>query len=165
MISLATPYDEKIDTIYSSDLRRTLDTATTIGSVHNAPVILCPELREVNFGRCEGLTYQEIVKRYPQLAKMWRESDPYLAFPGGESLSSLSVRIRGFIQRLEKHQSSDVVLVVTHGGPLRILVCLLTELEMSTLWRMEVDPASLTILEGRQKQMDIRVLNDRTHLC
>ena len=51
---------EKIDAVYSSDLKRALVTARVIFSGHNGDIVPCPELREVNYGSAEGLTFQEI---------------------------------------------------------------------------------------------------------
>ena len=47
---------ERIDAIYSSELRRASATAEIIASSHRLHVIICAELREMNFGELEGLT-------------------------------------------------------------------------------------------------------------
>ena len=52
--------DEKIDLVYSSDLRRALVTAEIILAGRKVDIVACPELREVNYGACEGLTFDEI---------------------------------------------------------------------------------------------------------
>ena len=64
--------EEKIDVVYSSDLKRALVTAETIASKHQLDVNPCEELREIDFGNIEGLTYEEVRQLYPEFFnKYW----------------------------------------------------------------------------------------------
>ena len=155
---------ERIDAIYSSDLARAMGTASVVASRHRTPVVACTELREVDFGRCEGMTFEEVSNGFPTVAEMWRAGDPGLAFPDGERLADLFVRMEEFIECLREHGPTDVILVVAHGGSLRTLVCLLAKMDLSCWWGLEIGIASLTILEGVQEGVTVRLLNDRSHL-
>jgi broad specificity phosphatase PhoE len=93
-------------------------TARVISSVHNMNVTGCPELSEINFGKLEGLQFAEINDRFPEVARMWVQRSPELAYPGGESLDQLEKRVKEFINRLVQH-TGDTVLVVAHAGVLR----------------------------------------------
>ena len=75
---------EKIDAIYSSELKRATDTAVIIATRHNLKVTPCPELREVDFGRLEGLEFNEIHQQFPDIEQMWLKRDPALVYPDGE---------------------------------------------------------------------------------
>jgi alpha-ribazole phosphatase len=77
---------ERIDIIFSSNLERASKTADIIASRHKVGVITCAELKEVNFGELEGLTFKEIAQRYPEVVKSWVEGKTDLKYPGGESL-------------------------------------------------------------------------------
>ena len=59
----------QLETIYTSPLSRTRATAEIIASLHQLEIIPCAELREINFGYVEGLTYTEINQQYPELAQ------------------------------------------------------------------------------------------------
>ena len=76
---------EKIDAVYSSDLKRAMATAEGITVGRNVDIIPCPELREVNYGDCEGLSFKEISERYPEVAEKCINFTLQLEFPGGES--------------------------------------------------------------------------------
>ena len=78
--------NEKIDAIYSSDLRRALVTAETIASKHQLDVMACPELREINYGKLERLTFDEISRLYPEVAELFGDRSLELKFPDGESV-------------------------------------------------------------------------------
>ncbi len=155
---------ERIDAIYSSDLVRAKVTADTIASEHGLPVISCPELREVNFGELEGLTFEEISQKYPEVAKLWIERSPRLEYPGGESRDEFSRRVACFRKRLEKHATTDSVLVVAHSGVLRTLICHLLNCELDVRWNLRCDLASLSILEMQQSETILTLLNDVSHL-
>ncbi len=155
---------ENIDAIYSSDLIRARVTAEIIASGHSLPVIPCPELREVNFGELEGLTFEEISRKYPEVAKLWIERSPELEYPGGESRDDFTHRVAGFRKRLEKHGPSDTVLIVAHSGVLRTLICHLLNCELDIRWNLRCDLASLSVVEIHPGGTILILLNDVSHL-
>jgi len=156
---------EPIREIYSSDLKRALHTAEVIASSHQVDVIPRPELREIDFGQFEGMTFAEIQSLYPEAAKLWTGSNPELRFPGGESLNTLATRVASFLTKLAGTETSDTVLVVGHGGPLRIIVCRLLGLDLSHWWQIQLDPASLTVVETYPEGAVLCLLNDVCHLA
>jgi len=155
---------EKIDFIYSSDLKRALITAQIIACKHNLKVIVCPELREIDFGRLEGLTFDEVNHLYPDVARMWMERAPGLIYPGGESLAELDKRVCQFRSRLEGHNEQGTLLVVAHSGVLRTLLCQLLCVEPQQRWQIRLDLASLTIVETYRHGAVLSLLNDVSHL-
>jgi len=91
--------NEKIDVIYASDLGRTIETAEIIAKHHGLEVITTPMMRELNFGLWEGMTYDEIMAKWPQEYKTWR-GDPYNKRPpGGETISELCDRVSKFLRK------------------------------------------------------------------
>lgn len=154
---------EKIAIIYSSDLRRSLDTATIIASPHQLSMVSCPELREINFGRFEGMTFEEIKNCYPEAEKLWAGANPELSFPDGESLKALSNRIDHFVDRLSEYGLKDTVLVVAHGGSLRMLLCRLMGFDLSHWWQISITHASITILDCYPEGGMLCLLNDTCH--
>ncbi len=75
--------NEKIDAVYSSDLKRALATAEVISSEHKVDIVTCSELREMNYGDAEGLTFEEISRLYPEVAELIADFSFRLEFPGG----------------------------------------------------------------------------------
>jgi alpha-ribazole phosphatase len=90
---------ERLDAIYSSELKRAADTANIIAARHNLKVITCPELREIDFGRLEGLEFNEIHQQFPDVERMWLTRDPALVYPDGESLIDFENRVSQFGDR------------------------------------------------------------------
>lgn len=156
---------EKIDAIYSSDLQRALATAKTIASRHQLDVTICAELREINFGKIEGLNFEEISQLFPEFAAKWKEKRSInLEFPGGESLDQLNNRVSNFVGRLKKHKAEETVLIVAHAGVLRSLICQLMEIELRYIYQIRLDLASLSILETYPTGAILSLLNDISHL-
>lgn len=155
---------EKIDAIYTSNLRRASATAEIIASCHQLAVITCAELHEINFGKFEGLTFKEISQLYPELVKVWLTRDLTFRYPGGESIADLNNRVIKFLDRLEQHTPEETVLIVAHSGILRLLICHLLRIEPWHWRQIRTDLASLSILETYPQGAILNSLNDVSHL-
>ena len=156
--------DETIDAVYSSDLGRALVTAETIASKRQLEVVTCAELREIDFGKFEGLTFAEVNQLHPEVAKLWAERNPSLKFPGGESIDRFSKRIGKFLERLKQHSPEETLLIVAHSGSLRTLMCLLLGIELRHRWQFQLNLGSLSILESYPQGAILNLLNDVSHL-
>ncbi len=156
---------ERIDAIYSSDLSRASVTAETIASERQLKVITCAELREIDFGELEGLTFNEIGQLYPEVTKLWLNWSLTLKFPGGESFNELNTRVSKFLGKLEKHAWKETILIVAHSAPLRLLVCHLLGMELQHWRQFRLDLASLSILETYPQGAILSRLNDISHLA
>jgi alpha-ribazole phosphatase len=154
---------EKINAIYASTLSRARATAEIIAAGHKVAIKPCDELCECNFGDIEGMNFEEIKRLYPALAEELSERKTG-AFPGGETLEQLNDRVLTFLKRLEKHGPDETVLVVAHGGPLRLIICNLLGLGLEHWLQMQVAHASLSIIETYPGIAILCLLNDVSHL-
>ena len=155
---------QKIDAIYTSNLKRATATAEVIASRRKVDVVICPELVEINFGYAEGLTFEEISKSFPDLAKSMADWRTRPKFPGGESMDELNERVIKFLPRLENHQPKETVLIVAHAGILRLLICNLMGIERKHWRQMRTDLGSLSILDTYPQGAILSLLNDISHL-
>ncbi len=114
---------------FASDLPRAVQTARLLLDGKRTKLILSPELREVNFGLAEGLTFSELQSSFPEVARAILSRDPKVSFPQGEGLSDLLLRARSFLRRLRGREGD--ILIVAHDGSLRALLCLLLRLPPS----------------------------------
>ena len=156
--------EQKIDVIYSSDLKRALTTAEIIASKHQVNITSFSELREFNYGEIEGLNYEEIDQLYPELRKLMMQRNLDLKFPGGESISELNNRISSFVERLQEHKDEETILIVVHSGVLRILICQLMGMELRHFYQLVPDLASLSIMETYSEGAILNLFNDTSHL-
>jgi broad specificity phosphatase PhoE/GNAT superfamily N-acetyltransferase len=139
--------EEKIDAVYTSNLKRARMTAEIIISGRSLNIVECPELSEVSYGDVEGLTFIEIQQQYPTLATHIRRSDLAMDFPGGESFMNFIKRVESFKVRLDKHETLETVLIVAHGGPLRVLLLSLLGISQAFWGQLRIDNASLSVVD------------------
>jgi len=155
---------EKITAVYCSQLRRARSTAEIIAAAHSLPVTICEELLEINFGQAEGMTFNEIGQRFPEIMKSWPTRDLNFHYPGGESMGEMYSRVSQFPKRLEKHALEDTVLIVAHAGVIRLLLCHLLKLEPFHWRQFRTDLASLSIIDGYPQTPVLTLFNDVCHL-
>jgi len=103
----------KLDVIYSSDLKRCVDTATILKGNSNVRIILEPGLRETHFGKYQGKPYSLVKGDYV--------SNLQKKFPGGESNTDLIRRVIDTINNIYQHNKNKTVLIVTHSGPISVI--------------------------------------------
>lgn len=155
---------EKISAIYSSDLKRCVDTAAVLAAELGLRVSLTASLREAGYGRWEGMTYAEVRASYPDLVGQRRADVVTFIPPGGESLGQTHARVLDFLHSVAEAHPAEAVLVVTHGGPLRMFVAGVLGMPLAGALRLRVDNCSLTVCEGFPRAPTIRTLNDTCHL-
>ena len=158
---------ESIHAIYTSDLQRAQQTAQTIATIaalHGCAVIPEPRLRELSFGTWEGLTYDEIGQRDSAALKKWETNLRNVAPPGGESLILAIERVHPLLQEIQRRNKDKTVLVVAHGGPLQILLCLALGLSPDKHWQFALAPALVSEVLFYPAGAMVNLLNDRSHL-
>jgi alpha-ribazole phosphatase/probable phosphoglycerate mutase len=136
--------NENIEALYCSDLSRTRETADIIGKRLGLNAVCDLRLREINFGKWEGMTFSEVYKECPDQYNAWYNNTIKYGIPGGESFTNLLERAMTSINDIkEKHKCP--VAVVTHGGVIKAVLHQLGVKDI--LWGTVLEPGSLTILE------------------
>jgi broad specificity phosphatase PhoE len=111
---------ERFSKIFSSDLIRSRQTARAISSHFGADVEERVGLREIYFGEWEGLSWNEIESRDPELAKRWVAEYPVLPAPGGETFTDFETRVHRETEFLLEQAAELPIIAVTHAGFLRV---------------------------------------------
>ena len=156
---------EPVAGLYCSDLSRTLDTAAPIAKVHGIDPVRTQLLREIHFGQWEGLTYQEMTSEDQDALWQWIDDPFRFAPPGGETLEQVYIRAWSFIEPLlREERHGEVHVVVSHGGVIRSIIHRIMGLGLEKLWDLNVENASVSMLERSQKGVEVAYVNDRSHL-
>ncbi len=110
------------DLVVSSPLRRCADFAAELAAKHSLPLRHEADLRELHFGAWEGHNASELMGTDAEgLGRFW--DDPY-AFtpPDGEPVADFEVRVLRAVERLRCECSGRRLLLVCHGGVIRLLL-------------------------------------------
>ena len=150
--------------IYSSDLQRTMDTATPIGGATGMQVTPEPGLRERGFGEFEGLTFSELERHSPMDTVRWRQRDPDWAPPGGETLRTVRERITATVDRLAERHLGEQIVLVTHGGVLDALYRVAAHLDIQAPRTWQLGNASINRLLWTPDGMSVVGWADTAHL-
>jgi broad specificity phosphatase PhoE len=128
--------DEEINYILTSDLERAAYTASTLADAFGIPCIKKPDLREINFGSWEGLTWQQIQELDEAYARRWTKAYPNLTAPGGESFSDFQTRVIAEVTEILNFSDRRTVAVMTHGGVMRVVLQAMCGLAESEAWEL-----------------------------
>ena len=129
---------------YCSPMQRCLQTALAV-----APQLqfhIDPDLREIDFGQWENHSFDEATAADPSLVDRWAAFDLDFAFPGGDSVGSFLRRVHAAADRLVKVEF-PTVLVVTHGGVIRTMICHLLGLEPRKYVAFDVPYAAVAAID------------------
>lgn len=155
---------ERISAVYSSDLIRAAKTAELIAAQHSLPIVTIPELREVNFGLWEGLTYEQIMATWPEELSAIYSKPGAMCIPDGESFDDVSKRVEvGLARCIEKHQNETIV-IVSHGGTMRVALCNALGIPIEKMWSLRQDSTAINVIEYFEEMTVVSLVNDTCHI-
>jgi broad specificity phosphatase PhoE/ribonuclease HI len=153
-----------IDVIVTSPLRRARQTAEAVALATGVPLLADDGLVETDFGKWEGMTIAEVSQRWPDEASAWIGSVD-VAPPGGESFADVIDRVNAALDRLLAEHQFRTLLLVSHVSPIKIAACRAMLAPPATLFRIQLDVASLCdIAWFADGPAVVRSLNDTAHL-
>lgn len=156
--------DEPLDAVYASDLGRAFDTAQAFAAPKGLPVVADPGLRERQFGSFEGLSFDEIERRWPDQALRWRKREPDFGPEGGETLTAFYERIVQTVQRLALRHAGQSIALVSHGGVLDCLYRAATRLALNAPRTWQVGNAAINRLLHTEGGLTLVGWSDAGHL-
>jgi broad specificity phosphatase PhoE len=152
------PY--RITVVYASDLRRARTTAAFAARRLGVRLEIRPGLREIHFGRWQGLSWEQVLEQFPQLARLWAKQFPDGRVPGGEPFSQFKRRIRRELRAIAAANQAQSVLVVTHAGVIRVALAGALGMPDRNLFRFAVDPCGLNVIDHFRQGAVVRCVND-----
>jgi probable phosphoglycerate mutase len=154
------PLAETSPTLLASPLQRTRESAEIVSERLGLPVVYDDGLLEAGFGSWEGLSYAEVVKRDPDAFSRWMADPAHPAGGSGDSMISMASRVEQTRERLLGTYRGRTVIAVSHLTPIKLLTHQALDIPLSSLFRTEISPASVTVLawypDGRPV---VRLLN------
>ncbi len=157
---------ETFDCIYTSDFIRAQETTEIINRHLGLPVMTRPGLREIDWGILTGLSPAELYEKYEHMEDRFLCLEDYTN-PGGESGQDVFDRVKPVIDEMVRSDAKRI-LVVTHGGTIRAIICGLLGIPMRfrLAFGVTIDNTSLTefLYNSKLDHFSLERFNDYSHL-
>lgn len=148
-VSDLSPLFEQLEFEYcfSSPLVRCRQTVSLLAI--DSPCSFDESLREIDFGVWEGLSFDEVQASYPDQLDKWVSEGEDFIFPGGEKIRTFNARITRWFDNLLTKKFNRV-LIVAHGGVIRIGICHLIGIDLKTfvINPKEAGVSKISIVDG-----------------
>lgn len=156
--------EKKVAAVYCSDLQRSLLVAEAVGRDQDPrrKPMMRQELRELNLGKWEGLSFSTLQDQYPEeMTARWSDLAGY-RIPGGESLEDLAERIIPVFQDIIRENQGREVCVIGHAGVNRVFLAKLLGMPMDRIFRLDQEYACLNLIDVFEDGIPlVRTLNYR----
>ncbi len=153
----------KLEAIYSSPVKRALDTANIVARYHKIGVHVAEGLIDFDYGEWQSLPEQQVRRLYPALFDEWHNNPHKVKMPGGESLEDVRRRAIAVVNDvLPKYQGN--VLLVSHRVVIKVLICSLLGLDNSHFRNIDQDVGGITIFNYVDGRFVLTRHNDASHL-
>lgn len=153
-----------ISQLYSSPLNRSYQTAAALKShLELSELVVDDRLSEIDYGKAEGLNYEELEREYPEIVDAWAEGeDP--RFPSGENTHDVWNRVSDFLDEIE--YGDEDAAVVSHNVVLRCILGSQYEVPMSK-WHKIVVPHTepFELLFAENENMYINLTENQIETC
>lgn len=156
------PY--KISAIYCSPLSRARETAEIVAKTHRLEPKISNLLLDISYGKWQGLSHKEVVKKWPKVYKLWHEAPHKIKFPEGESLAEVRKRVEKFLDKVVSEHRGKTVVAISHRVAIKVLLCAALGLDNSYFGKFKQNTASFSILECENGTFSLTCFNEICHL-
>jgi len=151
--------------LYASPLVRTRQLAEEVSERVGLPIIPDARLMELNLGKLEGVTGQEMQEQWSQVYQGWRQDPGATVMPEGESLAQLQARAWQVLLDLEhSHGEDEVLVLISHNFAIRTVVSKLLGMPWSHFHQTYLSLGSVCTLESNSRGRRLLCYNSTCHL-
>ncbi len=150
--------------VVSSPARRCIETLDNLFAGSVAPDRIDPRLWEIDVGRHAGRLHEEVAESDAEEMRLWRAAPSRVRLGGGETLAELQRRVVAGLRDAVGAADTDAdLLIVTHGGPIRVLRCFLDRAPLDAIWEVEVGNLSRVTLSAQDEATLYAAEAEETH--
>lgn len=157
--------DFPIDILYSSSLKRTLQTAGYIAGVKNLPIIRTDKLKEINGGDWENVPFDILPQRWPEESYTWDNKPHIHQMPNGESVVEFQERLIKEIEHIIHQHAGKNICIVTHGTAIKSLMCYFRACDLEEMFNIPwYENTAVTVLDYEDGKFTSVLEGDASHL-
>lgn len=136
-----------LTSVYSSDLSRALKSAEIIAAPFGLKPGIVEGLKERSFGVWEGMSFDEIIEKWPDAFNAWAANPLKFSPMDGESTIEVRDRVIKAFEEIMKNHNGQNIAIVSHGGAIRVLLCEMLGMPLENIFRIEQSFAALNVIE------------------
>ncbi|CAM5407578.1 histidine phosphatase family protein [Rhodanobacter lindaniclasticus] len=153
-----------VDTIYCSPLTRCVRTADIINEAFQLNTVPHQGLTDIDYGAWTNLPVDEVWKRWPREASLWKTAPHTCRIPGGESLQDVAARAIDALTAVLHAHPRGTVAIITHDSVLRVLLCHVMGLPLSSYWLFDPAPCGISVISHTENRFTVHSINETQHL-
>ena len=150
--------------VLTSPMSRCQQTARIVAEALGISVVVDRDLREMDFGLWEEMTFDEVQDRYPVDLERWKQSAMSPPTGSSETLAAVVDRMGTVAAGFASRYAGASVLAVTHITPVKALVAHALGAPPTALFHMELSSACFSRISYTGGDASVRLLNDTSHL-
>jgi len=155
----------KIDLIYSSPMRRAMQTANEIRRGRDIELKIDEDVADMDFGQWEGMKVSKVKEKYPELFAIWVSTPNVCQIPDGESFQMVLDRSLKTVNEINELKDVGTVLIVTHRVVTMLLLCHYLGLDLARFWDIRQGPTAINVISFKDKdRYSIDLINENCHL-
>ncbi len=155
---------QPLSAVYSSTMRRAIETASSISSHHQLEVNTFKELEECDVGNWEGKDWDSIMTEFPEDYDKFINDPAENPYLGGESYSNVFDRAYPTLKLIMQKHPGETIAVVAHNVVNRVILADLLGIERRKAKDIKQSNTGINILEFDQKEVKLLTMNSIFHL-
>lgn len=144
--------------IYSSPLERAVETAEPLANALQLSVNICEDFLEMDFGEWTNRSIEEL--KDEQKFKLFNSFRSCTRIPGGELMLEAQTRIVSGMQKLSAQHTNETIAIISHSDMIKAAVAYYAGIHLDMFQRIEISPASVSIINVYDETAQIILLND-----
>lgn len=152
------------EVVYSSPLKRALQTAQAISELTNVQVEATPDLVDIDYGQWQGLTPDETRVRWPDQLETWYKHPERVLIPGGENPFEVQSRAMATITTVTKAYPNQTIIMVSHTVVNRLILLGILGIGIEHFWQIRQEPCAINAIDVNDNNFSLVTMNDTCHL-
>ncbi len=152
-------HQRPFDALYASPMKRAQQTMAPLLTNGAPKPVTLPDLREIDFGDWTGLSWADVKTKFDVSAFSWLEQLERGAVANAECGEILRERLEPCLQRIVRDHAGQQVVIVCHGGVIRVFLSLLLRWPLPNMAAFEVEYASLTQVVVLPERVRLHMVN------
>jgi len=153
-----------ISAVYTSPLRRSIETAKPIAEFFNVEIVRVKGLIDINYGDWQGLEIDDVKERYKDQYNKWEKEPNLIRFPNGETLDEVRERSFFAFKDIARENTDKSIVVIPHRVINKVILCALLGLDNSHFWEIKQDTGCINLVEYSNGRFVLSLMNDTCHL-